>query len=132
MRDPCLSRPMSEQTHVCCVARWILNHWTIREVPRVNNSNNKTWIYSLTVLEVRSLKLRFQQDCIPSESFRKNPFPCLFQPPETTCKAVLVALSSCHSNLLFPSLYLLCHSLTSCLPLIRILVMISAHPDNSG
>ena len=28
-----LSSPTMDQTHVPCIARWILNHWAIREVP---------------------------------------------------------------------------------------------------
>ena len=28
-----LSSPIKDQTHIPCIGRWILNHWTTREVP---------------------------------------------------------------------------------------------------
>ena len=31
-----LSSPTKDQTHVPCIGRWILNHWTIREIPPSN------------------------------------------------------------------------------------------------
>ena len=35
-----LSSLTRHRTHICCTARWILNHWTTREVP-----NRMFWFY---------------------------------------------------------------------------------------
>ena len=36
-----LSCPSRDQTHNPCIGRWILNHWTTREVPLVNSFKTK-------------------------------------------------------------------------------------------
>ena len=52
MRHP--SSQIKDQTHTPCTGRWSLNHWTIREVPKVgfNNyhSQKEIWIQKEEVL----------------------------------------------------------------------------------
>ena len=51
-----LSSPTRDETHVPCFAKWILNHWTIREVP-----------HPMLLVLYDPATLTISQSCLPQE-----------------------------------------------------------------